>query len=99
MFDYVEFQHKNGAKKDKQLKLFALSTCGFCKKAMAFLEENDTAYDYIYVDEIDPELKSKIKSDFLEKFGKKMLFPSLVIDEDDFLVGFIRYHWQKLVSP
>ena len=98
MFDYVDFQHKAGANSEKQLKLFALSTCGFCKKAMSFLEENETAYDFVYVDTVDPEVKSKIKEEFQQKFGKKMLFPSLVIDDEDFLVGFIRYHWNKLVQ-
>ena len=98
MFDYIDFQHKDGSNKEKQLRLFALSTCGFCKKAMSFLEENNTAYDFVYVDSIDPELKSRIKDDFYNKFGKKMLFPSLVIDDDEFLVGFIRFHWQKLVA-
>ena len=98
MFDYLEFQHKKGSKSEKQLKLFALSTCGFCKKAMTFLEENDTAYDFIYVDTIDPELKARIKEEFSARFGKKMLFPSLVVDDEEYLVGFIRYHWQKLVA-
>ncbi len=98
MFDYVDFQQKEGSRKVGSLKLFALSTCGFCKKAMSFLEENGIAYDYVYVDSVDPDIKTRIKDEFNQKFDKKMLFPSLVIDEKDFLVGFIRYHWQKLVD-
>ena len=99
MFDYVDFTPKNGSRNVGDLKLFALSTCGFCKKAMAFLEENDISFVYTYVDTIDPEVKTKIKDDFHAQFGKKMLFPSLVMDDKDFLVGFIRYHWQKLITP
>ncbi len=98
MFDYVNFEQKDGNRSAGSLKLFALSTCGFCKKAMAFLEENSISYQYIYVDSVAAEIKSKIKDEFQQKFDKKMLFPSLVIDDKDFLVGFVRYHWQKLVD-
>lgn len=98
MFDYVDFQHKEGANKDKQLRLFALSTCGFCKKAMTFLEENELDYEYVFVDLIDSDVKNRIKEDFEKRFEKKMLFPTLVVDEEEFLVGFIKFYWQKLAA-
>jgi len=98
MFDYVDFQHKAGSNADRDLKLFALSTCGFCKKAMAFLEENGLAYDYVFVDLIDSEVKNRIKAEFEEHFEKKMLFPTLIIDGEEFLVGFIKFYWQKLAA-
>ncbi|WP_158084076.1 glutaredoxin family protein [Marispirochaeta aestuarii] len=98
MFDYVDFQHREGSIKDRELKLFALSTCGFCKKAMAFLEENNLDYEYIFVDLIDSEVKNKIKADFEKRFEKKMLFPTLIVDDEEFLVGFIKFYWQKLAA-
>ena len=98
MFDYVDFQHREGSIKDRELKLFALSTCGFCKKAMAFLEENNLDYEYVFVDLIDSEVKNKIKADFEKRFEKKMLFPTLIVDDEEFLGGFIKVYWQKLAA-
>ncbi len=45
----VEMQHVEGQDKGK-LVLFALSTCGWCKKTRALIEDLDASYDYVYVD-------------------------------------------------
>jgi glutaredoxin-like protein NrdH len=41
--------HVTGKDKGKVM-LYALSTCGWCKKTRALLEELGVAYDYLYVD-------------------------------------------------
>ena len=40
----LPFIVKEGTRKDHDITVYALSTCGFCKKAMAFLEDKGFAY-------------------------------------------------------
>ncbi len=42
-------QHVEGQDKGK-LVLFALSTCGWCKKTRALIEDLNADYEYVYVD-------------------------------------------------
>ena len=38
-FADLPFERKIGQKSDRNIVVYALSTCGFCKKAMSFLDE------------------------------------------------------------
>ena len=71
----------------KPLLLYALSTCGFCKKAMQYLEKRNLSYTVFFVDEMPIEEKRIVKEGFNKSFGKKMLFPTLLIGEDDYAQG------------
>ena len=96
--DDIQFTDVDGRDTGKSLKVFALTTCGFCKRAMAFMKEQGVSFSYVYIDELGPDVKQRLKDRFFEEFGKKMLFPTLLIDEKDFLPGFIRLHWEKVVA-
>ena len=98
MFDYISFTQVDGDNIGKELKLFALSTCGFCKRAIAFLDEHEIQYSYAYIDNLGREMKQRVKNEFFEKFNKKMLFPTLMINDVDFLPGFVRLHWEEAVQ-
>lgn len=95
MFDHIEFEAVAGDSSDKKVILFALTTCGFCKKARTFLEEHNINYSYLYMDKIDNEVKIKMKSEFAEKFNKRLTYPTLLIDDSEILSGFIRIAWEK----
>jgi glutaredoxin-like protein NrdH len=95
MFESVNFETKQGKRNDKGLKLFALTTCGFCKKAKTFLDENDFSYDYLYMDKIDPDTKKELKTQFAENFDKRLTYPTLMINDTELLTGFIRIAWEK----
>lgn len=76
-----------GSKNEKDLVLFALSTCGWCRKARNFLDENDLAYRYVYVDLLEgDELKRVIEE--VERVNPNKTFPTLVIDDSDTVAGF-----------
>ena len=55
----VEMQHVEGQDKGK-LVLFALSTCGWCKKTRALIEDLDADYEYVYVDLLKGEEREEI---------------------------------------
>ena len=43
-------QHVDGTNESRDVKLYALSTCPFCRKVKALLKKHDVAYDYVDVD-------------------------------------------------
>jgi len=90
--DYLEKIEGENSKKD--LKLFSLSTCGFCKRAKAFLDENRVAYSFAELDHVPVEEKTRLKEEFSSRFGRRMSFPCLIIDDSSYLIGFIKPHWE-----
>lgn len=99
MFDTYEWNNVEGKGKPEDLTLLSLSTCGFCGSARKYLEGRGLAFRYMELDHVTPEEKTEIKSEFKNKFGRRPSFPSLVIDDDRFLVGFIKDHWDEEVCP
>ncbi len=82
----MEFQHVDGERR-ASVKLFALSTCGWCKKTRKLLEELGIAYDYVYVDLLEGD-ERKEALDELKRWNPSLSFPTLVIDDKDVVVGF-----------
>jgi len=84
---------KEGFRNDHSIVVYALSTCGFCKRALAFLDQHGFTYKYIHVDQIPLETKTEVKKILKERFNENVAFPFAVIDEDKHLVGFIEPDW------
>ena len=89
----LDFIEKEGVHREKDIVIFALSTCGYCKRALAFLDRRAIAYRYIYVDRIPFETKSEIKEELQRRFKENVAFPFAVIDGTSHLVGFIEADW------
>jgi len=100
MFEDIPFTHVEGIKKEKSLKLFSLTTCGFCRRAKAYLDTQGFDYEMVYADELDVEVKTRIKDEFKKRFDSAMHFPTLIINEEEYMVGFIKPDWeQRLEEP
>ena len=82
----MPMEHVDGKNKGKVV-LYALSTCGWCKKTKDLLNELDVEFNYIYVDLLDGDERSEIIEQ-VKKFNKQLSFPTLVIDEETTIVGF-----------
>jgi glutaredoxin-like protein NrdH len=93
VFDYVNFTDVYGESTGHDLKLFALSTCGFCRRAIEFLRNNNISYSNVYVDQLPVSIKQRLKDEFSERFKKTILYPALIIDEKDVLIGFTEEVW------
>ncbi|TFG58979.1 MAG: glutaredoxin [Spirochaetales bacterium] len=94
MFDRFFLTQVDGTIKDHNLTLLALSTCGFCKSAMRFLNEKGIAYSYTFVDKMEPKLKEELKEEFRNKFNERLLYPILIKDDKEVLTGFIEVDWK-----
>ena len=64
----------------KKVKLYALSTCGWCKRTVQWLEENRVECDTIYVDKLEGPTR-ETKLDEMKQFNPRKTFPTVVIDE------------------
>ncbi|MBN1933119.1 MAG: glutaredoxin family protein [Anaerolineae bacterium] len=67
--------------------LYALSTCGWCKKARAFLDDNNVEYDYIYVDELKGARRDEVM-EAVRRWNPKGSFPTVVVDGARAVAGF-----------
>lgn len=82
----MNLTHINGENKGSVL-LFALSTCGWCKKVKDLLDELNVEYDYIYADLTHDEEREELLAE-LKKYNNKTSFPTLVINEDKTIIGY-----------
>jgi glutaredoxin len=67
--------------------LYALSTCAWCRRAKAFLDENDVEYELTYVDLLEGDEKKQVL-DEVRKWNPRRSFPTVVIDDAKSVAGF-----------
>jgi len=82
----MKIEHVDGADKGKIL-LYALSTCGWCRKTKELLTKLGVGFDFIYVD----YLEGNDRDDTIEevkKWNPRCSFPTLVINDKKCIVGY-----------
>ena len=82
----MAIEHVDGKNKGKVM-LYALSTCGWCKKTRELLAELGVEYDYVYVDLLSGEEQNAVVKEVM-KFNPACNFPTLVIDGKKCIIGF-----------
>ncbi len=98
MIELLEYTSVTGKKTNPEITIFALSTCGFCKRSLAFLEANEFAYRYVHIDKISLDAKSQVKRELKEKYKVDIAFPFATLSPDSYLVGFIEVDWRKTLG-
>lgn len=75
-----------GARK-ADIMLYALSTCGWCKKTKQYLNDLGVAYQYVFVDLLpEPDKDKAVKE--ITKWNPDCSFPTIVVDNKKCIVGF-----------
>ena len=74
-------------KKKGDVLLYALSTCGWCRKTKDLLGDLGVEYRYIDVDLLDSEAKSEAIKEITD-WNPRCSFPTLVINNDRCIVGY-----------
>jgi glutaredoxin len=99
MFDWMEFSRADvEGELEDDVKVLALTTCAFCKKAMDFLEEHNVPYRYAYADQLSREDKRRLTEEYKEHFGDKPLFPTLIINNQSAETGFVKKKWREALG-
>jgi glutaredoxin len=77
--------------------LYALSTCGWCKKTRRFLDDHNVEYEYVYVDLLDGEEKEHVL-DEVRKWNPRCSFPTVVVDDSEVVAGFKEVRLQEVLG-
>ncbi len=82
----MKIEHVEGINKGKIL-LYALSTCGWCKKTKDFLNKLAVEYSYIFVDLVEGNERDEVM-DEIKKWNPRCSFPTMVINDEKCIVGY-----------
>jgi glutaredoxin len=94
MIENLEYTNEKGTIEKNDIAVYALSTCGFCRRGLQFLRENSITFKYVYVDKLEPEVKNKVKDELVEKYKERVVFPFLVLNNQKVLLGFVEDEWK-----
>ena len=67
--------------------LYALSTCGWCRKTRELLNELGVEYDYVYVDQLQGSDRAKAAQEAAD-WNPSHSYPTLVIDGRKCIIGY-----------
>ena len=81
-----------GSNRSHEVKLYALSTCPFCKKVKALLRDHDVAYEYVDMDLQSREDRQRLREEVV-KHNPRSSYPTLIVDGDKVVVG---YHEDRI---
>jgi glutaredoxin len=79
-------KHIKGDPKGK-IVLYALSTCQWCRKTKDLLKNLNIDYYYVDVDMTEGKEREELLGE-LKKYNPDCSFPTIVIDDSDFIIGF-----------
>jgi len=83
----MKFSKVPGKKNNHKVTLYALSTCVWCKLTKQFLKDNDVEFDYVDVDLLNEEDRSKAHETISSK-GGMLSYPTTIIDDKTVVTGF-----------
>ena len=75
-----------GARDRHRVMFYGLSTCVWCKRTRKLLEDEDVAFEFVYVDLLEGEEKEAVQAKMRE-YNPKESFPTIVIDGEHCIVG------------
>ncbi len=76
--------------------MYGLSTCGWCAKAKAWLDENVDGYDLVYVDLLQGKEQSDTMSTLQKRVGR-VAFP-VIFFGDEVVVGYQPNEYDRLAE-
>ena len=90
----VEFTKVEGSRNIGNIKIFALSSCAWCRKTKGFLISHGIEFSYIDVDSLKDNDLDWAKSE-QRKFNPRGSFPTIVVDDKQIISG---YDESKLIE-
>jgi len=76
-----------GRNNKHKVLMYAISTCGWCKRTKNFLKDNNVEYEYVDIDLCSREDREEIRKDILSR-GGRLSYPTIIIDEKSLITGF-----------
>jgi glutaredoxin-like protein NrdH len=76
-----------GTNSEHNVMFYGLSTCVWCKRTRQFLEEMNVQFDYVYVDLLQGDERTKAVAE-VRRWNKAGSFPTVIVDAAQAIVGF-----------
>jgi len=92
----IDMKHIDG-KNVGNVILYALSTCGWCKKTKRLLNDLAIEYDYIDVDLLDGIDREEIEKE-IKRWNPRCSFPTIVVNQETCVVGFKEEQIKEILS-
>ena len=92
----MKMEHVDGENKGKVM-LYALSTCGWCKKTKEFLKENGVEFSYVYVDLLEGSDRDEAIKE-VGKWNPRRSYPTVVINDKISVAGFKEDEIKKVLG-
>lgn len=83
----MPFSKVQGKNNQHKVRLYALSTCVWCKMTKQYFKDNDIEYEYLDVDLCEPVEKEQARQQILSK-GGTLNYPTVIIDDAKVVTGF-----------
>jgi glutaredoxin-like protein NrdH len=90
-------EHVSG-KKTKNIVIYALSTCPWCRKTKNLLNELGVEYYFTDVDLASDKEKQELLNT-IRKWNPAISFPTIVIDDKKCIVGFKENEIREALKP
>lgn len=78
------------------VKVFALSTCPYCRMSRAFLDENRVPFDVVEVDKLEGQERADAIEE-VKRLSGGTSFPVIIVD-DQVIVGFNKPRLKELTG-
>lgn len=92
----MRMTHVKGNKMGKVV-LYALSTCGWCRKTKRLLDKMGIEYSYVDVDLLEDKEEDEVMKE-IERWNPKCSFPTVVVNNEKCIVGFNEEKIKKAVG-
>lgn len=66
---------------------YGISTCVWCKRTRRFLEDQEIAFDYIYVDLLSGQEREDVLAR-VRRWNPQTSFPTIVVDDSRCVIGY-----------
>lgn len=76
-----------GSGDEHRVVFYGLSTCVWCKRTRQLLEDNDVAFDFVYVDLLRGDQRREAIEQ-VRQWNRAGSFPTVVVDDERCVVGF-----------
>lgn len=77
-----------GKNRDRHVRVYTLSTCGWCRKMKRLLQSMDVEYEFVDIDLLEGRAKEAARED-LKKVNPAGSCPTLVVDRgEESIIGF-----------
>jgi len=86
-----------GKNRRHKVLLYAISTCGWCRRAKQNLKDLDVEYEYIDIDLCSGEDRQEITKDILSRKGT-LAYPTVVVDDKILLTGPSKEELQEVLE-